>query len=93
MTKGTKIFRITICALLALTIIQSAFCGIFLIAFGRTNNCNILIAVESVTKTNADDILGDGTVYYDVYNNILTFNNAAIESEDWSVYSNIDLNI
>ena len=32
-------------------------------------------------------------MYYDVYNNILTFNNATIESEDWPVYSNIDLNI
>jgi hypothetical protein len=32
-------------------------------------------------------------VYYDAQNNILTFNNATIESADWSVYSNIDLNI
>lgn len=97
MTKGTKIFRITMCVLLALTIIWGAICGIFLLVFGKAlvlaNNCNIMIAGKAVTKTNADDILGDGTVYYDAYNNILTFDNAAIESENWPVYSNIDLNI
>ena len=46
-----------------------------------------------VTRSNKDDILGDGTVYYDAYNNILTFENAVIETENWPVYSNIDLNI
>ena len=84
MTKGRKIFRIVVCILLALTIIWSVFWGLFLMTFGKNlvlaNDCNILIAGKSVTNRNADDILGDGTVYYDLYNNILTFNNAKIDA-------------
>ncbi len=97
MTKGTKIFRIVVCVLLALTMIWSAICGVALILGGKhlvlTAEYDIMVAGVEVTRNNKDDVLGDGTVYYDEYNNILTFNNATIESEDWSVYSNIDLNI
>lgn len=97
MTKGTKIFRIVICVLLALTMIWSAICGVALILGGKhlvlTAVYDIMVAGVHVTRNNKDDVLGDGTVYYDEHNNILTFNNATIESEDWSVYSNIDLNI
>lgn len=97
MTKGTKIFRIIVCVLLALTMIWSAICGVALILGGKhlvlTAVYDIMVAGVHVTRNNKDDVLGDGTVYYDEYNNILTFNNATIESEDWSVYSNIDLNI
>ena len=97
MTKGTKIFRIVVCVLLALTMIWSAICGVALILGGKhlvlTAVYDIMVAGVPVTRNNKDDVLGDGTVYYDEYNNILTFNNATIESEDWSVYSNLDLNI
>ena len=97
MTKGTKIFRIVVCVLLALTMIWSAICGVALILGGKhlvlTAVYDIMVAGVHVTRNNKDDVLGDGTVYYDAGNNILTFNNATIESEDWSVYSNIDLNI
>ena len=97
MTKKTKIFRVVICVLLALTMIWSVLWGVALILGGKglmhTAVYDIFVAGKLVNATNADDILGDGTVYYDVFNNILTFDNATIESEDWSVYSNIDLNI
>ena len=97
MTKGTKIFRIVICVLLALTMIWSAIWGTAFILLGKnlvlTAIYDIYVAGKLVNATNADDILGDGTVYYDVLNNILTFNNTTIESESWPVYSKKDLNI
>lgn len=97
MTKGTKIFRIVICVLLALTMIWSAICGVALILGAKhlvlTAVYDIIVGGVHITRNNKDDVLGDGTVYYDEHNNILTFNNATIESDDWSVYSNIDLNI
>ena len=97
MTKRTKIFRIVVCTLLALTMIWSAIWGAAIILLGknlvRTAMYDIYIAGISVNATNADDILGDGTVYYDAYNNILTFNNATIASENWPLYSKIDLNV
>ena len=97
MTKGTKIFRITICVLLALTMIWGLLCGVALIFGGKYLGhkaiYNIYVAGVTVNAFNADDNLGDGTVSYDPVSNILTFNNAAIESESWPVYSQIDLNI
>ena len=97
MTKGTKIFRITICVLLALAIIWGVLCGAALI-FGAKNLVltavyDIYVAGVPVRPTNADDVLGDGTVYYDAGNNTLTFDNAIIETENWPLYSKIDLNI
>lgn len=97
MTKGTKIFRIVVCVLLALTMIWSAIWGAAFILLGKnlmlTAVYDIYVAGKFVNAANADDILGDGTVYYDVLNNILTFDNATIESEDWPLYSKKDLNI
>ena len=97
MIKKRKIFRIIVGILLALTIIWSAFWGIMLMFGGKglllASVYDIYVAGKLVNATNADDILGDGTVYYDVYNNILTFDNATIESEDWPLYSKKDLNI
>ena len=97
MTKGTKIFRITICVLLALAIIWGVLCGAALI-FGAKNLVltavyDIYVAGVPVRPTNADDVLGDDTVYYDAGNNTLTFDNAIIETENWPLYSKIDLNI
>ncbi len=97
MTKGTKIFRIVVCVLLALTMIWSAVWGAAFIFLGknlvRTAVYDIYVAGKLVNATNADDVLGDGTVYYDAGNNILTFDNATIESEKWPLYSKVDLNI
>ena len=97
MTKGTKIFRIIICVLLALTMLWSAVWGAAFILLGKnlalTAVYDIYVAGKLVNAFNADDILGDGTVYYDVFNNLLTFDNATIESEDWPLYSKKDLNI
>ena len=97
MTVGTKIFRIIISVLLALTMLWSIFVGLGLYAFGtrliHTDEYGIWVAGISVERTNKGDILGDGTVSYDAGNNVLTFNNATIEYEDTVVYSAIDLHI
>ena len=97
MTTGTKIFRIIISVLLALTMLWSIFVGLGLYAFGtrliHTDDYGIWVSGISVERTNKGDILGDGTVSYDAGNNVLTFNNATIEYEDTVVYSTIDLHI
>lgn len=55
------------------------------------------VAGVSVNKTNANDILGDGTVSYDVKTNTLTLHNADIsmskEDRNYPVYAKGDLNI
>ena len=97
MTTGTKIFRIIISILLALTMLWSALLGIIVIAGIRelvlTDEYKISVAGVPVTNLNKHDILGDGTVYYDVHNNVLTLDNAEIESVYPAVYSAVDLNI
>ena len=93
MTKGTKAFRIIICVLLALTMIISAFFAVFFCLYFSKDPYGIYVAGVSVSRDNQEDILGDGTVYYDANNNILVFNNATIASEDTVVYSKIDLHI
>ena len=93
MTKGTKIFRIIISILLALTMIISAFFAFFFCLYFAKDPYGIYVAGISVCRDNADGILGDGTVYYDESNNILTFNNTTIEYENTVVYSEIDLHI
>ena len=93
MTKGTKIFRIIISVLLALTMLISAFFAVVFCLYFAKEPYGIYVAGVSVNRSNQDDILGDGTVYYDSTNNILTLNNAKIESEDTVVYSMIDLHI
>ena len=97
MTTGTKIFRITISILLALTMLWSIFVGLGLYAFGtrliHTDDYGIWVSGISVERTNKGDILGDGTVSYNASNNVLTLNNATIEYADTVVYSTIDLHI
>ena len=91
MTKGTKIFRITISILLAITMLISAFFAFFFCLYFAKDPYGIYVAGVAVNRDNDDDILGDGTVYYDESNNVLTFNNATIECEGTVVYSKIDL--
>ena len=93
MTKGTKIFRIIISILLALTMIISAFFAVVFCLYFAKDPYGIYVAGIAVNRDNNEDILGDGTVYYDESNNILTFNNATIEYENTVVYSEIDLHI
>ena len=93
MTKGTKDFRIIIRILLALTMIISAFFAFVSCLDFAKDPYGIYVAGIAVSRDNDDDILGDGTVYYDESNNILTFNNATIEYDDTVVYSKIDINI
>ena len=93
MTKGTKTFRIIISILLALTmIIGVLFLCAFFLNYAR-ESFGIYVAGIAVKRENYDDILGDGTVYYDESNKILTFNNATIEYENTVVYSENDLHI
>ena len=95
MTKGTKTFRIIICILLSLTMVFSAFLDLVFILYISKEimhkPCGIYVDGVAVTSSNEDDVLGDGTVYYDSTNNILVFNNATIESENMVVYSQNDL--
>ena len=97
MTTGTKIFRIIISILLALTILFSAFFAALFCLYISKNvmeeKYGIYVAGVAVTRGNKDDILGDGTVYYNANNNILVLDNATIESDDTVVYSKIDLHI
>ena len=97
MKNKTKVFKIIVCTLLSFTILWSVLCGIALILGCKhlvlTADYDFFVAGVPVRPNNASNILGDGTVYYDVNNNILTFENAAIESEQWGVYSKTDLNI
>ena len=93
MTKGTKIFRIIISILLAITMLISAFFAFFFCLYFAKDPYGIYVAGVAVNRDNDDDILGDGTVYYDESNNVLTFNNATIECEGTVVYSKIDLHI
>ena len=93
MTKGTKIFRIIISILLALTMIISAFFALLFCAYFAKDPFGIYVDGISVNRDNNEDVLGDGTVYYDETNNILTLNNATIKSETTAVYSKIDLHI
>ena len=97
MTKGTKIFRIVICVLLAFTMIWSGFLGVALLSdrFRESviEEYGLWVTNVRVTSDNAEDILGDGTVHYDAYDNILTFENALIESENTIIYSVKDLNV
>ena len=93
MTKGTKVFRIIISILLALTMIISAFFAVVFCLYFAKDPYGIYVAGIAVNRDNNEDILGDGTVYYDESNNILTFNNATIEYKNTVVYSEIDLHI
>ena len=93
MKKETKKFRVIISILLALTMIISAFfVFVFCVDFEKSPY-GIYVAGIAISRSNDEDILGDGTVYYDDSNNVLTFNNATIEYEDTVVYSTIDLHI
>jgi hypothetical protein len=71
----------------------SAFFALLFCAYFAKDPFGIYVAGVSVNRDNNEDVLGDGTVYYDESNNILTFNNATIESETTVVYSKIDLHI
>ena len=97
MTKGTKTFRIIICVLLALTMLCSAFFAVLFCLYiskeVMQEEYGIYVAGVPVTRSNEDDVLGDGTVYYDSTNKILTLDNATIASADTVVYSLIDLHI
>ena len=73
-------------------IVSTFFAVVFCLYFAK-DPYGIYVAGIAVNRDNNEDILGDGTVYYDESNNILTFNNATIESEDTIVYSKIDLHI
>lgn len=97
MTKGTKAFRIVICVLLALTILWAVYFSFAIIYIGKTfifeESYGIYVDGEMITRSNKDDVLGDGTVSYDTSRNTLTFTNAVIENDYVVVYSLVDLEI
>lgn len=97
MTKGTLIFRIIISVLLVLTMLISAFFATLFIFYIDRNvvgeSYGFYVAGVKVSKDNDDDILGDGTVYYNRSANVLTFENAEIECDCSVISSKIDLMI
>ena len=100
MSNGTRAFRIIICILLGITMLWTAFISYAFIYVTKEDSANkrnekygIQVAGKSVTVGNAHDVLGDGTVYYDDFLNVLTLNNATIECEGSAIYSQIDLTI
>ena len=100
MTNGTRTFRIIICILLGLTMLWTAFISYAFIyvtkeneALKRNAKYGIQVAGINVTAGNAHDVLGDGTVSYNDFKNVLTLNNATIEFEGSAIYSQIDLTI
>ena len=56
-------------------------------------NYGIHVAGVAVTRKNEDDILGDGTVFYDADNSTLVFADAQIETDQPLIISTIDLGI
>lgn len=95
MTKGTKIFRITISTLLALSIVflvmlTTEYIDIYK-KVSEDEGYKIFVAGVEVTNDNEDDVLGDGCVWYDSVNNILGFENAVIEYDYSVIYSQCDL--
>ena len=97
MTTGTKVFRIIISVLLALCILSAAFFFFAVYYFDQIviqqEDYGIFVAGISVTRENEDDILGDGTVFYDPDSRTLVFANAKIETEYSVLVSKIDLGI
>ena len=93
MTKGTKIIAV----LLGITMLWTAFITLAFFACGKTlvldNDYNIIVAGVDVTRSNKDDILGDGTVSYNASTNTLIFDNAHIEFDNAIVYTTTDLKI
>ena len=93
MTKGKKVFRIIITILLAFIILFSAFFSFLFFVYFAKDPYGIYVAGIAINRDNNEDVLDDGTVYYDESNNILTFENATIEYDNTVVYSEIDLHI
>ena len=97
MTKGTKAFRIIISILLALCICATVI--LFVETYYHSmvvinqEEYGLVVAGVVVTRENEDDILGDGTVSYDPFYNILYFENAEIESDQSIVATVKDIGI
>lgn len=100
MSKGTRAFRIIICILLGITMLWTAIISYALVfvtkeneAIKRAERYGIYVAGVDVTCGNAQDILGDGTVYYNKLYNKLVLNNATIACNGSAIYSDIDLTV
>lgn len=97
MTRGTKAFRITISILLSFSMILIALLihDVYYLdtAMSDQEDYGISVAGIEVTRKNQDDILGDGTVFYDFDNKTLVFENAEIKTDKSVINSNIDLGI
>ena len=97
MTKDTKAFKITISILLSLSFILIALLihDVYLLdtAMSDQESYGISVAGIEVTRKNEDDILGDGTVFYDPDNSTLVFANAEIKTDKSIINSTTDLGI
>ena len=97
MSKGAKAFKIIISSLLSLCILSIAILFICIYYFDQVvinqDNYGIFVAGVSVTRENEDDILGDGSVYFDPDRNTLFFDNAQITTDESMIVSFIDIGI
>ena len=97
MSKGTKAFRITVSVLLSLCILLIALLihDVYHldVAMSDQENYNVYVAGIPVTRKNQNDILGDGTVFFDPENSTLVFANAEITTDEAVIASAIDLGI
>ena len=86
MANENRKFKIAISIILAVALLWTAALSVmfFLHSDALKSLCEderqwIYVCGREVTRKNSDDILGDGTVSYDIYNNILTLSNAHLE--------------
>ena len=97
MSKGTKAFRITISVLLFLSILSIVLLihDVYYldVAMSNQESYGIYVAGVEVTVKNEDDILGDGTVFYDADSSTLVFADAEITTDQAIIHSTIDLGI
>lgn len=100
MSKGTRAFRIIICCLLGITMLWTGLMSYAFIYVTKENEVlkgneryGIYVAGIDVTRANAYDILGDGTVSYNHKSHTLTLENADITCKGSVIYSEIDLTV
>ena len=97
MSRGTKVFRSITCVLLTLCVLSIVLLihDVYYldVAMSDQQDYGVSVAGVTVTQKNADDILGDGTVFYDHDHSTLVFANANIETDQSIILSTIDLGI
>ena len=101
MNGETKKFRIIVSVVLAILVLWTGFVSVKFFSHQETEKIrrqsefyNIYVCGTPVAYYNAMDVLGDGTVQYDQFSNMLTLTNATLESSGAAaIFSEKDLTI